>query len=168
MVADASALQAIEGDFGEYLLHPQAAAIAHALGSWRWLNPPATEPVLVTAFGDMFFVTPSEVVMLSTVTGQLEVPAANLSEFTARLTDADEQDWYLHAGWVQTARRHGLILAPDECYDWIRPPALGGQRQIENIGTINFDVKLHVLGQIYRQIKDLPPGAKIGKLTITD
>jgi hypothetical protein len=58
-------------------------------------------------------------------------------------------------------------LESGECYDWKVDPALGGKISADEIVKRSFVVKVNISGQLHRQIKDLPPGTKINRVTIS-
>lgn len=60
----------------------------------------------------------------------------------------------------------GKRLAPSECFGYKVPPVLGGEVQPDNFEPTDLQVHFGILGQIHRQVKDLPPGTPIGKIKI--
>ena len=42
-------------------------------------------------------------------------------------------------------------------------PILGGELSVSNIQVIDFVVSINILGQLHRQVRDLPPGTRISK-----
>lgn len=100
--------------------------------------------------------------------GRLTQVADTWSQLTTQLNDPDRRDDLLLAGLATAARKKGMVLSAGECYDFEKPPALGGEMFVERINTTFFVVKVHIAGQIHRQLKDLPPGTKINKVTISD
>lgn len=166
--ARASALQSIQSDFAGFLIQPSPEELAQALESWSWLKLPKTPPILVSAFGDVFFSHSGKILMLDTLEGRLVSAAQDEIELRTKLGDVELQDRYLSSVWVQAAQRAGLSLAPGECYDWKVAPVLGGQMAADEIVKLSFVVKVNIAGQLHRQVKDLPPGTKINRVTISD
>jgi Domain of unknown function (DUF1851) len=60
----------------------------------------------------------------------------------------------------------GLVLKPEQVYDFVPPPVLGGGFDVDHIVATDFVVALNIAGQLHRQVKDLPPGTQISGLTI--
>jgi hypothetical protein len=84
-----------------------------------------------------------------------------------RELDSEEgQDQYLLGGLVIAAERSGLTLGVDQVYDFIKPPILGGQFEVENLTTMDLVVSLHVAGQLLGQVRHLPPGTQITGFTV--
>ena len=166
--SDTAALAAIKGDFAEFLIDPSETDLANGLESWDWIGLPKSEPGLVSAFGDVLFASSKGVIMLDTLEGTLVTLAPNFVELRKLLLNVEAQDRVLSSVWIQAARRRGLILSNGECYDWAVHPALGGPTSAEAVTKISFVVKVNLAGQLHQQIKSLPPGAKINRVTISD
>lgn len=143
--------------------------VADALGGLTWIGLDGLEPAAVSAFGDIFFrAADGSVKLLDLVEGRLTQMSGTWSELETQLNNADRQDDLLLAGLVMAARRKGLVPDDGECYDFKKPPVLGGEMSVEQMDKTFFVVKVHIAGQIHRQVKDLPPGTKINKVTIGD
>jgi hypothetical protein len=148
---------------------PSTEDVRNALGGWTWIGLDGLRAIAVSAFGDVFFhAADGGVRHLDTVTGRLSPVAASIPDFTAKLLEADQRDALLFAGLVMAARARGMLLAPGQCYDFKVPPVLGGKAEIDQVDTQFFVVKLDLAGQVHQQVKDLPPGTKIGKVVISD
>ena len=98
--------------------------------------------------------------------GTLSRNWADLSALQADLARNSGQDQYLLGGLALAVARAGLTLAPNEVYDLTHPPVLGGPMEVENVVAADFVVALDVAGQIFKQVKDLPPGTKIAGVNI--
>ena len=166
--AELAALSSIQADFAGLLIYPAPADFPRAFESWTWLNVPRDAPLIVSAFGDAVFAHSGSLVILDTLTGELTRVSRTIQEFREKLNQKDFQDQMLSSVWVQAARMRGILLEHGECYDWMLPPALGGKMLPENIQKMNFVVKVNIAGQLHQQIKDLPPGTKINRVTISE
>jgi hypothetical protein len=62
----------------------------------------------------------------------------------------------------------GRRLRPGECFGYKIPPILGGEAQPGNSEPTDLEVHFEILGQIHRQVKDLPAGTPIGGITISE
>lgn len=162
------ALTAIRHDWAAFLIQPTDQDVYRALESWSWIGLPKTKPILVSAFGDMFFMSASGIVMLDTLDGTVSSVAKDTVELGHRLSQAEHRDHLLSDVWVQAASRRGLKLEPGECFDWAVAPALGGKIGTDNLTKLSFVVKVNLSGQLHRQVKALPPGTKINRVTISD
>lgn len=167
---DDKALADIRSAFGDLLIAPPERHLTAALGAWRWLNPPNEAPILISAFGDMFFQARNgSVLMLDTLEGMLKPVAGSVAELRDRLLSSNEaQDELLSSVWTQAARRSGLTLGPGECFDWTIAPMLGGAFAVENITVQSFAVAVDIAGQLHEQVRNLPPGTKINSVSFSD
>jgi len=165
---DEQAFLDIRNAWSTLLIDPTQLEIESALEEWSWLKPPRRPPVLVSAFGDMFFKSADAVIMLDTLEGAITRVARSGIELRERLASEDGRDELLSDLWVQAAQRQGLQLSEGECFDWAVSPALGGPLSADNITKMSFVVKVDLAGQLHRQIKALPPGTKINRVTIDD
>lgn len=168
VVDDEQAFLGIRDDWSTLLINPTQLEIESALEEWSWLKPPRCMPMFVSAFGDLFFKAADAVMMLDTLEGAITRVARNGIELRERLASEDGRDELLSDVWVQAAQRQGLQLNEGECFDWVVSPALGGPISADNITKMSFVVKVDLAGQLHRQIKALPPGTKINRVTIKD
>lgn len=155
-------------DLSQLAIHPTDDDIVRALESWGWLRISEFRPLLVTAFGDVFFDTPKGIQFLDTMEGNLRPAADDLNGLSWLLRNSEGRDKWLLEGLVQGARDRGQILGPDQCYDFKVAPILGGPIDAESVHAMSFVVKVNIAGQLHQQIKALPPGTKINKVTISD
>jgi len=148
------------------LIKQDIAAIWQALEAWDWLDFAEKEPFITTCFGDVFFESKSGIFFLDTLAGSLEKVASSKDGLQEILNSEEGQDHYLMAGLALAAQENGLTIGEGECLDFKVSPVLGGPLTIENINVMPFVVSLHIAGQIMEQVKDLPPGTKISKVTV--
>jgi hypothetical protein len=84
----------------------------------------------------------------------------------ADLNTPGGQDRYLLAGLAADAERTGITPSASEVYGFKIAPVLGGEIGPGNIEAIDFVVSVNILGQLHKQVRDLPPGTKISGITI--
>ena len=138
-----------------------ADEVMRALEPWDWLNFNGLEPFLVSSFGDIFFEDRRGVFFLDTVEGTLERIAVDRTELAALLSSETGKDTYLLDGLAIGAEQRGMHLQRGECYDFAHPPCLGGEISLDNVHKMTFLLKVHLAGQVHKQVKDLPPGTVI-------
>ncbi|MGR9053819.1 MAG: T6SS immunity protein Tdi1 domain-containing protein, partial [Gammaproteobacteria bacterium] len=124
------------------------------------------EPFITTCFGDIFFDSDEGIYFLDSLGGTFEKVASSKSELQGILNTEDGQDHFLMADLAIAAQENGLSLCEGECLDFKVSPILGGPLTVDNLHVMSFKVALDVAGQIMRQVKDLPPGTKIDKVTL--
>jgi len=136
-----------------------------ALESWDWIEIGEKTPVFTSPFGDVFFRAADGFWWLDTVEATLSRPWGTAEELKATLNTPEGQDRYLLAGLAVSAERHGIVPGPEQVYGYKIAPMLGGQTGLSNVQVIDFVVSINILGQLYRQIRDLPPGTRITGFT---
>jgi hypothetical protein len=60
----------------------------------------------------------------------------------------------------------GAPPAYEQCIGYKKPLFLGGADEVENLEMSDLDVYWRVMGQLISQVKKLPPGTPINKITI--
>jgi hypothetical protein len=63
------------------------------------------------------------------------------------------------AGLAFSAERQGIVPSAGQVVSFKVAPVLGGAISAENIEVMNFEVIVHITGQLHQQIRDMPPGA---------
>lgn len=148
-------------DYHHAFIHADERDVVRGLDGWSWLGVQHLKPLVVGAFGDVFFCDGEGIVVLDTLEGMLKPAARDLPHLREILASEAGRDEWLLDGLVIGARAAGMTPGPGQCYDFKLAPVVGGGFGIDNITTISLVVKLHVAGQLHRQIKDLPEGAKV-------
>lgn len=134
------------------------------LSEWRWLVPETLQPILVTAFGDMFLTSSSgKVHFLDTLCGELIEAADSHTEFEQLCDDREYRRIYFQSFFVIEMRKMHGELAAQECFSVDVPPTLGGDLEPENFDRTDLATHFSALGQLHRQKKDLPAGTKIDR-----
>jgi hypothetical protein len=145
---------------------PPREAIERALESWQWVPIGGREPVLVTAFGDIFFEGKDGIWFLDTLEGTIQRACNTRTELDELLATIEGEDRYCLAGFVERARREGMILKEGESYDFTLHPVVGGGIEYENIQPRDFVVAVHIAGQLHEQVRHYPPGTEITRFVL--
>lgn len=129
---------------------------------WTWLISKQKSVLLVTVFGDMFLVGPSnEINWLDCGASKLEKVANSLEEFQELLKDKQNfANWFLTNLYTELQTK-GVTLKDNEVYGYKKAPILGGTYTTDNIEPTDMSVHFYILGQIGEQTKDLPDGTKV-------
>lgn len=137
------------------------------LSEWRWLIDESYEPVVITALGDLFLRhDDGRIFWLDSGWGQLTEVASSADEFKQLMGQPDNaNEWFIPqlVGDILTA---GQQLGPGQCFTYKQPPVLGGVIEPDNFEPSDLQVHFGILGQIHRQVKDLPPGTEIGEIQL--
>jgi len=133
----------------DLFITPSREAIKRALESWQWLPIKGREPILVTVFGDMFFEGDDGIWFLDTLVGTVQRVCTTRAELERLLATTEAEDLYCLAGFVERARREGMILRDGECYDYTLHPVIGGKIEYANIQSRDFVLAVHIAGQLH-------------------
>jgi hypothetical protein len=136
------------------------------LEDWRWLLGDGRYTVFrATAMGDLILRdVAGRFHMLDTIDGKLQPLAGSESELWQVLSDRRSRKRLLGTFIVRGLREAGVVLGPRQCYSPDHPPILGGDLSDDNLKPCDIYVHLSIMGQIHRQVKDLPPGTPIGEI----
>jgi Domain of unknown function (DUF1851) len=93
--------------------------------------------------------------------GKVERFARSEREFDSRIRESGARKRYLATFIVRGLRDAGVQLGPNECFSPDVPPVLGGELSNENLRPCDVSVHSSILGQIHRQLKDLPPNTPV-------
>lgn len=137
------------------------------LREWRWRVPKDYEAILMTKFGDWFFVDPQQRVhMLDLIEGSLQEVAPSVAAFNELKNSPEKQnEWFLN-GLVFRCAEARIQLAPSQCYGWQVHPLLGGKLTIDNIKVYSLRVYQSLMSQIFRQYQGHKPGDPLPPLQI--
>jgi hypothetical protein len=141
---------------------------AEATESWGWLDLAGKTPIFASPFGDVFYRADDGFWWLDTLEGTLTRPWRTPDELNSALNSDEGQDLYLLGALAMAAQRAGLVAGPDQVYDFMISPVLGGPIEVGNIGVIDFVVGVNIAGQLHDQLRVMPPGTAISGVTISD
>jgi hypothetical protein len=134
---------------------------------WQWGLEGQKSVALVSCIGDMFLIGKNGTInWLDTGVGQITKVAENLEEFEILLGNEHNIDNWFLPPLVEQLIEQGKILKENEVYSFKIIPALGGSYSIDNFEVTDISVHFSMTGQIHQQIKDLPDGIRINKVTV--
>lgn len=143
------------------------ADAADLMAEWLWLAPRDAELMLPTACGDLFLRLPDgRVALLDTYFGTCDTVAPSYEGWKAMLDDAARMDEWFKIVLAVDLSETGITRGPGQCFSPFVPQAIGGSWEPSNFHACDLRVHLSMLGQIHRQVKDLPPGTKISGFSI--
>ena len=133
------------------------------LSDWRWLIGDKRLPILITIAGDAFVhdATDGTVHFLDTLNGSLSKVADNADDFSSLLEDKHFVVEHFSFNTVAPFIRAGNTPGPGRVFSYDVPPALGGSRSPSNFSPTDISIHFSLLGQIFEQVRDLPPGTPI-------
>lgn len=136
------------------------------LSEWRWLLDDSFQLILISALGDMFLTDEAgHVHWLDAGTGKLTEIADSLDEFQQlRQQPENVAEWFMPQ-LIGDIMQTGVRLTPGQCFGYKLPPTVGGQMVPSNFEPTNLSVHFSILGQLNRQVKDLPEGTPIARFS---
>lgn len=144
------------------------ASRASLLEDWTWLVGAGKVAIVVTPCGDAFLEDNSThgVLFLDTQAARLDPVAASRSELRDLLAKPDFIADNFCQDAVEQMRGKGKRLGAGQVYSLKVPLVLGGRFRADNIDVADAQVHFSVLGQVQRQVKDLPPGTPFKGLNL--
>jgi hypothetical protein len=137
------------------------------LREWLWLIPKDAEPMLPTVCGDLFLRCPDgAVAFLDTYGGSCETVAPDYEQWKGMLKDPERLDEWFRGGLVAELLEVGLGREPGQCFSPLVPQVVNGSWEPSNFHACDLLIHLCTVGQIHRQVKDLPPGTRISNFKI--
>ena len=153
-------------DVQQYLADISGVDADGLLDEWRWLLGDHRVSVFrATAMGDLILKDDAgQFHLLDMIDGVVRHLADSEPELWAVLTDRRTRKTLLSTFVVRGLRNAGVVLGRFQCYSPDLPPILGGSLSRENLTACDLTFHASVLGQIHRQVKNLPPGTRIGEI----
>jgi hypothetical protein len=140
------------------------------LDDWRWLIGSGLRLWHVTRAGDALLMDPTDgsIHFLDVIEGKVERIADSDTDFEAAVATTEHVERWLTPDIVNGQAALGMCPGRNECLSFKKPPVLGGQLEPNNFEICDVLVHFSIAGQIHRQVKDLPPGTKIGQIKIEE
>jgi len=150
----------------ELTRHFPSEVLAAALEDWAWLPELAgKEPLVLSAFGDVFLTSEDGIWFLDTIEGTVTRQWDHAADLQDALNSIEGQDRYLLLGLVEAAADAGIEPDPSQVLAFKKAPILGGEFAVENLQVSDFKVALSLSGQLHRQLSQLPTGTRISEFT---
>lgn len=129
---------------------------------WAPLIPSDSSRWLLSRFGELFLQqADGKIGMLQVSDFRYEVVAKDKKDFEEWLVDPDKMtEWFL-APLVDQLAAAGPGLQTGYCYSFKQALGLGGKLSRENVMDVPIPEHFGLWGDVYRQIKDLPPGTEV-------
>lgn len=140
---------------------------ADLLSEWRWLLGSSHQIILISSLGDLFLADASgRISWLDAGAARLTEVAADLDEFQKLLQQPDNAKEWFATQMVGDILQSGVRLARGQCFSYKVPPVLGGRWEPANFEPTDLSVHFSILGQVCRQVRDLPDGASVSSVKI--
>ncbi|AKF06195.1 hypothetical protein [Sandaracinus amylolyticus] len=137
------------------------------LKDWRWLVGPSREVWRVTTWGDaMLRDRDGSIDLLDLSEGVLLRIGGSEADVERALERVEVQDEWLRASLVDRQARLGMRPGVDECLAYRVPPIFGAGFGPENVEVRPIVPHFAFTGQLMQQVKALPAGTQIARLTV--
>lgn len=143
----------------DYLIDQNGIDWNDVLAPWAWLLPPEFTLWMVNRFADLFLVLPDGTVhMLDVGAGTMSQLAASREDFITKLDEGNNANQWLMIALIDKLVAAGVLLGPGQCYGFKKPPVIGGDYTVENVGALALRDYLGAYGSLHEQLKDMPDG----------
>jgi|HubBroStandDraft_6_1064221.scaffolds.fasta_scaffold11551_2 hypothetical protein len=132
------------------------------LAEWRWLCEEPLELIARNAFGDLFLINQArEIFQLEVSAGRFTKVASSKDEFFALCdTPQKKEEWFAESEEKMVAAK-GLRPAANQCVAFTVPLVFAESRSDNAPWVADLYEHLSFLGDLHRQISDVPDGGKI-------
>ena len=142
--------------------HVEELDTERLLIKWRWLCPQILTAIDGNEFGDLFLRDEEgRVHMLNVGSGEFTLIAESISEFKERSRTHEMQEEWFAASAVRLAREHGLLPGHKQCIGFSTPVVFAESGGLDSAYIADLYEHVAFLGDIHRQIANLPDGAKV-------
>ena len=124
-------------------------------------------PLLVTAMGNVILQDPVDgtVHVLDAQRGEIGPIASSIEEFNVRLAQRDYVAHLFAVDVVGSLLESGRRPGHGQVFGFRTPLVLGGDYAPENVEAVDVRVHFSILGQVHRQVRDLPDGTRVTGIT---
>lgn len=133
------------------------------LEQWRWLCSESVTLLARNGFGDLFLRTvEGKVIWLNVGSGTVSDVADSESTFRDLLNDPAKRELWLAEQSLETLAERGLRPNEFQCIGFSVPVVFAESANVSNNGYIaDLYEQVSFLGNLHRQIANLPNGAKV-------
>lgn len=136
--------------------------------NWTWLIGTNKKVLLVSIIGDMFLTDNNKrVYWLDVGGGEFKLVADTIRDFEERLKDIEQVNEWFMIDLVTELRQSEKKLKHGQVYSYYKLPIIGGDYTADNFAPLSIEEHFVYLGDIHKQIKDLPDGTKV-KIKVVD
>lgn len=130
--------------------------------NWTWLIGTDKEVLLVSAIGDMFLTDGKKrVYWLDVGNGEFNLVANSIEDFEDKLKNVEQVNEWFMIDLTTQLRLSDKKLKDGQLYSYYKLPIIGGDYTVDNFAPLDIEEHFGYLGDIHRQIKDLPDGTEV-------
>jgi len=130
--------------------------------NWTWLIGSDKQVLIISAIGDMFLTdNNSRVYWLDVGSGELKIIADSIQDFEEKLKNIKQVNEWFMIDLTTELRLSDKKLREGQVYSYYKLPIIGGNYTVDNFAPLTIEAHFDYLGDIHKQIKDLPDGTKV-------
>jgi hypothetical protein len=137
-------------------------SLERLLEEWRWLCPQIVVLIARNAFGDLYLRDEfGKILKLDVAIGQIKEVAESEAEFRRlAATKEKREEWFAESDEL-AALRQGLKPGAGQCVGFKTPVVFAESGTPNNAYVADLYEYLSFLGELHRQISQLPEGSKV-------
>ena len=137
-------------------------SLERLLEEWRWLCPQTVALIARSAFGDLYLRDElGKILKLDVAIGQIKEVAESEAEFRRlAATKEKREEWFAESDGL-AASRQGLKPGAGQCVGFKTPVVFAESGTPNNAYVADLYEYLSFLGELHRQISQLPEGSKV-------
>ena len=137
------------------------------LQDWMWLLGTPRDLIAMNNFADMFLrAADGTIGMVNVTLGTMDRLAPDTGMFERMSRERENQENWFLTDFLNEIEHAGLTLEAGQCFGFKVPLRLGGKMELSNVEVSSVSVYVSMMGQIHRQLKDVPSGTKITAVQI--
>jgi hypothetical protein len=130
--------------------------------NWTWLIGTDKKVLLVSTIGDMFLAdNNNRVYWLDVGGGEFNLVADTIEDFETRLKDIEQVNEWFMIDLTTELKNSEKKLKDGQLYSYYKLPIIGGNYTVDNFAPLSIEEHFGYLGDLHKQIKDLPDGTKV-------
>jgi hypothetical protein len=149
-------------EFMKAYFHVEDLSLERLLEEWRWLCPQTVVLIARNAFGDLYLRDEfGKILKLDVAIGQIKEVTESEAEFR-RLASTKEkrEEWFAESDEL-AAMRQGLKPGASQCIGFKTPVVFAESGTPNNAYVADLYEYHSFLGELHRQISQLPEGSKV-------
>jgi hypothetical protein len=132
---------------------------------WDWLINGNRQVVAISNIGDLFLKDDEgKIIWMDASVGELKEAADSFEAFQLLMNDNECQENWFMSSLIEELQMDGIRIQDNQVYSFKVLPTLGGDYSSDNLEPTDIVVHFSFVGQIQKQIKDLPEGTPINSI----
>jgi hypothetical protein len=140
----------------KYIIDTDHLDLKRIQNNWKWLIGEDKSIIVLTKMGDLLIKDESgKLYFMSTEEGTLENISNYYTDFFKNKLSAIQYFEIFQPDLIDDLERDGKYLKEGQVYAFLKLPAMGGQKSLENIHCKDLYEHFDLTGEVHRQLDDL-------------